>query len=363
MFRLTCRSSRERLFRCGVPTQEEERAMKLRGLFIAAAMLLMPAAAWAAPGIVTTTVSLKAGPGEGFPTVDRIPGGTRVNIHGCFRGKAWCDVSWSDDRGWVSSRYLQYLHRDRYVYLPDYVDEIDVPIVPFVLTSYWSSYYAGRPWYHRRAHWGGYWRSHERVATRLTIDRSAARIGRAAAAREAVRPEARERVGIEERSRARVEERTRAGATERTRAGVTERVTRERDITTRGAREGRDRAVVQDRMTRENARTTRENARENARATVREQPAARTRTPPTMARGDDGPRAVAPRTERATPRMTQPDAARGGGGPPSARAQMPAPAAPRAAAPAMPQGGGAINAAPRGGGGPGPGGGRGPDRR
>ena len=236
--------------------------MKLRGLFIAAAMLLMPAAALAAPGIVTTTVSLKAGPGEGFPTVDRIPGGARVNIHGCFRGKAWCDVSWSDDRGWVSSRYLEYLYRNRYVYLPDYVDEIDVPVVPFVLTSYWSSYYAGRPWYHRRAHWGGYWQSHERFATRLTIDRSAARIGRAAAARDAARPEARTRenarVGVEEKSRARVEERTRA--TERTRAGVTERVTREKDIAPRSAREVRERAAVQPRMTRENAQMARENA-------------------------------------------------------------------------------------------------------
>ena len=187
--------------------------MKLRGLFIAAAMLLMPTAALAAPGIVTTTVSLKAGPGEGFPTVDRIPGGARVNIHGCFRGKAWCDVSWSDDRGWVSSRYLQYLHRNRYVYLPDYVDEIDVPVVPFALASYWSSHYAGRPWYHRRAHWSGYWQSNERFATRLTIDRSAARIGRAAAARDAALPEAKARanarIGVEERSRARVEERTR----------------------------------------------------------------------------------------------------------------------------------------------------------
>ena len=57
--------------------------MKLRGLFIAAA-LLMPTAALAAPGIVTTTVSLRAGPGEGFPAVDRIPGGDRVNIHGCL---------------------------------------------------------------------------------------------------------------------------------------------------------------------------------------------------------------------------------------------------------------------------------------
>jgi len=330
--------------------------MKLRALSIAAAMLLMPAAALAAPGIVTTTVSLKAGPGGGFPTVDRIPGGARVNIHGCLRGIAWCDVSWSDDRGWVSSQYLQYLHRNRYVYLPDYVDEIDVPVVPFVLTSYWSSHYAGRSWYHRRAHWGGYWRSHERFATRLTIDRSAARIGRAAAARDAALPEARTRVGVEERSRARVEERTRAG--------VTERVTREREITTRSAREGRERAVVQDRM-------TRENARENARATVREQPMARTRpqTPPVVARGHDEPRAAAPRFERAAPHMTQPNAARGGGGggpPMNARAQqMPAPATPRAAAPAMPQGGGAphVNAAPRGGGGPSGGGGHGQDKR
>ena len=324
--------------------------MKLRGLIIAATALLMPAAALAAPGMVTTTVSLRAGPGEGFPTVERIPGGDRVNIHGCLEGIAWCDVSWSDDRGWVSSQYLQYLYRDRYVYLPDYVDEIDVAIVPFVLTSYWSSHYAARPWYQRRAHWSGYWRSHERFATRLKVDRSAARIGRAAAARDAARPETRTRVGVEEKSKARVEERTRTGATER--------VARE------NARTVRENV----RTMRENPRVTRENSRmtrENARAAVREQPMnrdrmardrarTRTQTPPIMARGHDQPRAAAPRIERATPRMTQPSAARGSSGPPmNARAQMPAPAAPRAAAPAMPQGSGGaphINAAPRGGG-------------
>jgi hypothetical protein len=226
-----------------------------------------------------------------------------------------------------------------------------------VLTSYWSSYYAGRPWYQRRAYWGGYWQSHERFATRLTVDRSAARIGRAAAARDAkLSPE---------KAGTRVEERTRAGVTERSRAGVTERVTREKDIATRNAREGRDRAGVQTRMTRENAPTT----RENARAAVREQPKheqpmarARTQTPPIMARGHDEPRAATPRIERAAPHMTQPNAMRGGGPPMNARAQMPAPSAPRAAAPAMPQGGGAphINPAPRGGGGaPGGGGGHG----
>ena len=334
--------------------------MKLRGLFIAAA-LLTPTAALAAPGIVTTTVSLRAGPGEGFPTVDRIPGGAGVNIHGCLRGTAWCDVSSSDDRGWVSSQYLEYLYRNRYVYLPDYVDEIDVPVVPFVLTSYWSSYYAERPWYHRHAYWSGYWQSHERFATQLTIDRSAARIGRAAAARDAALPEAKARVG-EAKARVGVEERSRARVEERTRAGVTERVTREKGVTTRSAREAHERAV-QARMTRENARMT----RENTRAAVREQPMAhaRTQTPPIMARGHDEPRAAASRIERAAPHMTQSNAARGGGGPPmNARAQMPAAAAPRAAAPAMPQGGGAphINAAPGGGGGPG-GGGHGQDKR
>src|SRR5438552_15297605 len=316
-------SLRERLFRYGVPSDEEEFAMKLKQLFIAAAVLLLPAAALAAPGIVTTSVSLRAGPGEGFPTVDRIPGGARVNIHGCLRGNAWCDVSWSDDRGWVSSQYLEYLYRNRYVYLPDYVDQIDVPVVPFVLTSYWSSYYAGRPWYQRRAYWSGYWQSHERFATRLTIDHSAARIGRAAAARDAALPEARtranERVGVEERSRARVEERTRGGVTERSRAGVTERVTREKDIATRGAREGRERAAVQARTTRENARMTRESARAavRERAAERQQPMTRgrTQTPPIMARGHDEPRAAAPRIERAPPHMTQPNPARGGRGP------------------------------------------------
>src|SRR5438105_1508540 len=58
ILRLTRQLRKERLFHYGVPAQEEELAMKLRGLFIAAAVLLMPTAALAATGIVTTTVSL-----------------------------------------------------------------------------------------------------------------------------------------------------------------------------------------------------------------------------------------------------------------------------------------------------------------
>jgi uncharacterized protein YraI len=145
--------------------------MKLPGFLIAALLLTAPTAALAARGIVTEPVSMRAGPGIGFPVVDRIPGGARVNIHGCVRGDAWCDVSWDGDRGWVSAEYLEYFYRNRYVYLPDYVDVVDVPVVPFVLGSYWASYYAGRPFYHRRAYWNNYWQSHARFATRLPTGR------------------------------------------------------------------------------------------------------------------------------------------------------------------------------------------------
>jgi uncharacterized protein YraI len=143
--------------------------MRMPGFLVAAMLLVVPTAAFAARGIVTTEVSMRAGPGTGFPVVDRIPGGARVNIHGCLRPPSWCDVSWDGERGWVSAEYLEYFYRNRYVYLPDYVEVIDIPYVPFVLSSYWSNYYVGRPWYHRRAYWNNYWQSNARFAARRAI--------------------------------------------------------------------------------------------------------------------------------------------------------------------------------------------------
>jgi uncharacterized protein YraI len=148
----------------------EDAHMKLPGMFAAAVLLMTPAAALAAPGMVTASVSLKAGPGAGFPAVDRIPAGARINVHGCIRGGRWCDVSWDGERGWVSARFLEYYYRNHYVYLPDYYEVADVPVVPFVLGSYWSSYYSGRPWYHRQAYWNNYWRSN-RFAAEVPVGR------------------------------------------------------------------------------------------------------------------------------------------------------------------------------------------------
>jgi uncharacterized protein YraI len=316
--------------------------MKLKAV-LTAAMLLVPTAALAAPGIVTTSTGLRAGPGPGFPLVDRIPGGARVNVHGCLRGDAWCDVSWSDDRGWVSSQYLEYLYRNRYVYLPDYVDEIDVPIVPFVLSSYWSSYYSGRPWYHRRAYWTNYWTSHARFANRMRIDRSAARIGR----------EATRNAAITE------------GRTGRT--GMTERTMRERNAAQfRGARETRGReAGIQagmghermgrERMDRERMNRERIGGERFGRENGAFRPNARMQPP--AARAHEGARFSAAPGGRPMQRIAQPTVGRGS--PVNAHAQTMAPRA----APAMPHGGGGApqtNAAPRGGGGPAGGGGRGP---
>ena len=303
--------------------------MKLKAV-LTAALLLVPTAALAAPGIVTQSVGLRAGPGPGFPMVDRIPGGARVNVHGCLRGDAWCDVSWSDDRGWVSSQYLEYLYRDSYVYLPDYVDQIDVPVVPFVLSSYWSSYYAGRPWYHRRAYWSNYWTSHQRTATRMTINRSAARIGR-----EATR-----------HGNAAIAE----GRTSRTDA--TERMTRERNAAqlrsghelqgrqapgreaAAQARMGRHERMGQQRIGQQ--RMGRESG--VARANARMQPGVR---------AHEGARfSAAPAARPAMRHMAQPNVGRSA--PMNARAQTPMPHA----APAAPHGGGAPRG-PAGGGGPG----------
>jgi uncharacterized protein YraI len=301
--------------------------MKLKAV-LTAALLLAPTAALAAPGIVTVSTGLRAGPGPGFPLVDRIPGGSRVNVHGCLKGDTWCDVSWSDDRGWVSSRYLEYLYRNKYVYLPDYVDVIDVPVVPFVLSSYWSSYYSGRPWYQRRAYWNNYWTSHERFATRMTTDRSAARIGRAAT-----------------RDAAIAEGRT-------SRAGAAERMKREQGAAQiHGAREAQGRAAAaQARMAHEQARVVHENSAARANARVQS---------PTPG-AHEAPRISATTAARpAMPHVAQPNVSHGSSM--NAHAQMPAPRA----APAMPHAGGGapqINAAPRGGGGPAGGGGHGHER-
>ena len=130
--------------------------------YLAAAILVVaaPASAWAARGYATSTVHMRAGPATEYPVVDTIPDNARVNIHGCLNARDWCDVTFSGNRGWVTATYLNYFYNNHYVYLPDYFDRIDVPVVTFALGSYWDNYYTGRPFYRRRAHFVNVFRSH-----------------------------------------------------------------------------------------------------------------------------------------------------------------------------------------------------------
>ena len=116
----------------------------------------VPASAFAARGIATDNVRMRAGPGTDYPVVTTVRKHAEVDIHGCLEERDWCDVTWGEYRGWVSSHYLQYFYEDHYVYLPDYFDVIEVPVVTFALGSYWERYYSGRPWYRQRHRWEHY---------------------------------------------------------------------------------------------------------------------------------------------------------------------------------------------------------------
>jgi uncharacterized protein YraI len=129
-------------------------------LFLGVLLLAAPASAQLAPGMIRTTVTLRAGPDIGFPAVDRLPRGAEVVVHGCLREGTWCDVSFGRERGWIAAVALDYFYDGRYVYLPDYVYRVDVPVVTFAFDFYWGHYYVGRPWFHRYAYWNHYWRGH-----------------------------------------------------------------------------------------------------------------------------------------------------------------------------------------------------------
>lgn len=154
--------------------------MKVQARLVATVLLATPAAAVAAPGMIAASVNLRAGPSVEFPVVNRLPRGVPVEVHGCIRQALWCDVSWGAERGWVAAQYLEYFYDGRYVDLPSYVDMADVPVASFTLTSYWSSFYFGRPWYRRHAWWNRHWNMQTRVTSQTPISQPVAAPAQAA---------------------------------------------------------------------------------------------------------------------------------------------------------------------------------------
>ncbi|WP_426700311.1 SH3 domain-containing protein [Rhodanobacter sp. Col0626] len=125
----------------------------LASLTLASASLAFPALAQAADGYVTGNVNLRAGPDTSYPLIDQIPAGTGVDVQGCTDGWEWCDVIVYGNRGWVAGNYVEYVYQDQPVLLPAYGAQIGIPIVSFVIGTYWDNYYRSRPFYRDRAHW------------------------------------------------------------------------------------------------------------------------------------------------------------------------------------------------------------------
>jgi uncharacterized protein YraI len=119
--------------------------------FATTALLLAPALAQAAEGVVVETTSLFAGPDSQFPPVDQVPAGTSVQVNGCLTGYTWCDVSFQNDRGWISGQALEILYQSRRVRVVEITpDIVIVPFVSFEFHTYWDEHYRDRPFYGER---------------------------------------------------------------------------------------------------------------------------------------------------------------------------------------------------------------------
>lgn len=127
----------------------------LKALALAAVTLAgLPALAQAAPAVSTANVNMRSGPSTGYPPVQVIPAGMRVEIHGCLQSANWCDVSFARYRGWVSGSYLQAAYSQRRVYVdPQYYRPLGIPTVTFSVGTYWDRHYRQRDFYRERDRW------------------------------------------------------------------------------------------------------------------------------------------------------------------------------------------------------------------
>jgi len=123
-------------------------------LSIGALAAALPLAAVAQQAQTTTWVNVRAGPAAGFPLVARLGPGTPLAVQGCTAGFGWCDVmAWDGSRGWVYAGNIAFWYRSAQVPIASVGPVFGVPIVPFVIGSYWGQHYRNQPWYWNQPHW------------------------------------------------------------------------------------------------------------------------------------------------------------------------------------------------------------------
>jgi Bacterial SH3 domain len=76
-------------------------------IVLAFAPAIVAGSALAAPGVTTTSVNLRLGPGTNFGATRTLPAGTAVDIGQCDEAGSWCPVTVRGQKGFVSGKYLR----------------------------------------------------------------------------------------------------------------------------------------------------------------------------------------------------------------------------------------------------------------
>ena len=129
-----------------------QKSVALFAALVVSATFAAPAFA-AANGATSQGAQMHAGPGQDFPDVMRLAPNLKVTIYGCVQARAWCDVEWRGNRGWVSAAALDYRMDGSLLPVSGYGPRVGIPQLNFNLPKYWETHYRQRPWYPARKQW------------------------------------------------------------------------------------------------------------------------------------------------------------------------------------------------------------------
>lgn len=130
--------------------------LRLPFLLTLAVLSCIPVAA-AQTATVTSSVNVRAGPDNMFPTVTWLLGGTTVTVQGCTANWRWCDVIAGRDRGWVYTRFLSHPFNGSAVTIVKGGPNLGLPQTEFSLGPYWDAHYQSRQWFARKSYWQSRW--------------------------------------------------------------------------------------------------------------------------------------------------------------------------------------------------------------
>ena len=128
-----------------------------RSIAVMLTTTVLVASAAAQQAYTTRQVNLRAGPDRGYPQVAYVGAGQSVYVNGCINDYRWCDITAGPNRGWAYAKLIEYPYQNRRVVIYDNGATLALPIVSFILGSYWNDNYRNRPWYGQQNNWNN-WR-------------------------------------------------------------------------------------------------------------------------------------------------------------------------------------------------------------